>query len=71
MDENNIWHVLPQNDLKPHIENSVIRAIGLPYCECECRPEHMEVMGGMVIVHHSFDGREGVEWANEILNNKI
>jgi hypothetical protein len=25
--------------------------------------------GEIVVIHNSFDGREGVEWANIILNN--
>jgi hypothetical protein len=27
--------------------------------------------GEMVVIHNSFDGREGVEWANDILNKKL
>lgn len=64
----NIQHVYPVNDEREHDLTVNYRPIGLPYCACECRPEHKELENGaMVIVHNSWDGREGVEWANEIL----
>lgn len=54
-----VYHVLPVNDTKDH------RAI---YC-CWCVPEtHIEGLN-FVVTHNSFDGREGVEWANELLKN--
>lgn len=53
------WHVLPVNDVEEHEE--------LTTCKCEPRVEFIE--GDMLIIHNSFDGREGVEWVNEILNN--
>lgn len=37
-------------------------------CPCNPRLEYREdEEGKLVIVHNSFDGREGVEWAEEIL----
>jgi hypothetical protein len=69
IDPNNIYHVLPIDDEKPHKEITHFRPVGLPFCDCECKPEHIETEnGGMIIVHNSFDGREGVEWANETLS---
>jgi len=62
---NNCWHewdtyhVLPNNDIKNHTESY----------SCSCHPEIQTENGNVIIVHNSFDGREGVEWTNEILNN--
>ncbi len=54
-----IIHVTPNNDLKPHYESY----------QCHCEPS-LEIEGeNMVCVHNAFDGREGLEQANEILNN--
>jgi len=55
------WHVLPVDDLEPHEESTT--------CKCEPRVEH--VNGNMVIIHNSYDGREGLEWTSEILNNSV
>ena len=51
--------VTPVNDVKEHRESYV----------CHCLPEVKHESGNMIIVHNSFDGREGVEWAKGILNN--
>ena len=51
-----MYHVIPRNDLEEHIESEY----------CHCSPTLTEFG---IIVHNSFDGREGVEWAMEILNN--
>lgn len=54
-----IFHVLPDNDSQPHSEEST----------CVCHPKVIVVENGnIVIVHNSFDGREGLELANDILN---
>ena len=55
-----IVHVLPVDDLKPHEESST--------CKCEPRIEIVE--GGMLVVHNSWDGREWVEKANDILQKQ-
>ena len=63
-------HVVPNNDLKPHLTISVGKWPDQPKCICKCNPEHIPVEGGgLVIVHNSYDGREGLEWVNEILKN--
>ena len=49
-------HVTPINDLEEHEESST----------CKCQPSVIEENGELIIVHNSFDGREGVEWVNEI-----
>lgn len=63
--DNNIvgWgmiHVYPVDDLHEHT---------LVNCECACCPSmlHSED-GSCIVVHNSFDGREGLEQAKEILN---
>jgi len=55
-----IWHLLPTNDLKEHKEEST--------CSCEPKTEIIE-NGDILIIHNSFDGREAIEWTNEIINN--
>jgi hypothetical protein len=52
-----VIHVIPLNDLKPHRYSHV----------CHCIPEVECEDGNMVVVHNSYDGREGIEWAKEIL----
>lgn len=52
------WHILPVADIEPHDESST--------CKCEPAVQVME-FGDLIIIHNSFDGREGVEIANQIL----
>lgn len=54
-----IWHILPCNDIEEHDENTT--------CKCHPRVE-MQENGDMLVIHNSFDGREAIEMANEILN---
>ncbi len=60
MDEEVVYNIIPVNDVKEHSE----------YSTCECNPTIDIVNGVVIITHNSFDGREGLEMANEILNNK-
>ena len=54
--------ITPNNDIDEHDEFSTA-------CKCEpmviCEPDCE-----MVIVHNSFDGREAVEWAQALLEDK-
>jgi len=53
-------HIYPTNELKEHdIETTM----------CECFPKLEIVEGEMLIIHNSFDGREAVEFAKDILSN--
>lgn len=54
------WHVTPVGDLKDHIQSHL----------CDCEPKVTIEGENMVIVHNSFDGREGMEMTNEILNKQ-
>lgn len=56
--ELDVWHVTPINDLYKHIENGTV---------CPCSPYRKTVENCTIIVHNSFDGREGLEMAKEIL----
>jgi len=59
--KNNMIHVYPTNDLEQH---------DLEGTQCNCNPKVIiEPNAEIIIVHNSFDGREGVELANEILKN--
>lgn len=55
-------HVYPLDDIEEHdIETTL----------CKCEPRIIsDTDADIIVVHNSFDGREGVEWANDILNNK-
>lgn len=51
-------NIVPLNDLKEHTQDTT----------CECNPAIEESHGHIIVIHNSYDGREGVELANEILN---
>ena len=53
-------HVYPLNDIEEHdIETTL----------CKCEPRIIaESNSDIIVVHNSFDGREGIEWTNELLN---
>jgi len=51
-------NIIPRNDLKQHSEDST----------CNCEPRIIEESGELIIIHNSYDGREAVEMANEIIN---
>lgn len=68
IDPDKVYHVYPTNDLHEHILQCEYPPIGAPFCPCNCEPIWKEEGEGLLIIHNSFDGREGVEWANEILN---
>ena len=55
-----MFNVLPTNDLREHLNNS----------SCDCLPKVIFENGEMIVVHNSFDGREGLELYNELINNK-
>jgi hypothetical protein len=53
------WHVHPVNDLHDHNTESSI---------CNCEPNAQILPSGdILIVHNSYDGREGMEIVNQIL----
>ena len=52
------YHVTPNKDIHPHEQTTT----------CRCEPRVEMVNGNMVVIHNAFDGRVGVEWAEEILN---
>jgi hypothetical protein len=65
--DGSVTHVVPNNDLKPHVEDFQER--GLPACRCSCKPEikFFENPRYWIVIHNSWDGREVVEWAEDIL----
>ena len=44
-------NILPENDLKEHVESSI----------CDCNPSVEFENGEMIIIHNSYDGRELLE----------
>lgn len=53
-------HIYPIDDTHEHDINST---------NCKCGPEIIDDGIEAIVIHSSFDGREGVAWANEILGN--
>ncbi len=56
--KNEAIHIYPLNDLQEHVLHSL---------ECDCKPIIEFVNNTALITHNSFDGREGIELANEVL----
>lgn len=61
-----IQHVVPLNDIREHLIETDIQAGPACYCSCGVRFEPREGGCGFIVVHASFDGREGVERALEV-----
>lgn len=53
-------HVTPIDDLEPHTEDTT----------CKCQPKVIFENGEMIVIHSAFDGREGMEWVNEIFSSE-
>lgn len=53
-------HIYPNNDIKEHDFATT----------CECQPNVIEESGELICIHNSYDGREGLEMANELLKFK-
>ena len=71
-----IYHIVPINDLQPHTTESVSDycytnpegdLVCEPSCACLCSPKREQENGIWFFVHNSFDGREGLEWARDLL----
>jgi hypothetical protein len=57
-------HVYPLDDVKEHDISNTGNT-------CHCNPQVIiEPNSDIIVVHNSFDGREGLEWADDILNPK-
>ena len=57
----NYIHVVPVGDVEPHEERY------MEGYECKCEPKIEPCNGSVIVIHNSFDGREGIEIVNEIL----
>lgn len=68
----NIVQVIPLDDQSEHYEGIVWNDLPFgmePISRCQCHPTtEYQPNGNFVIIHSSFDGREGLEWATEILS---
>lgn len=53
-------NIIPINDEYDH-EHTIC---------CDCNPRMERANGWLEICHNSFDGREAVEWAEEIINGE-
>ena len=66
----NTWHIAPYQDINKHILECFYCKNGIPICNCKCKPRTEVVEEGkFLIIHNSFDGREGIEWVKDILND--
>lgn len=69
IDPSKVIHIYPKDEEDDHIIFLTYPAIGEPYSECKCEPWFKPLENGHIaVIHASFNGREGVEWATEILN---
>lgn len=57
-----VIHVCPVDEEKDHELQHIL------YPFCKCLPREEVVGDTLIIIHNSFDGREGLEMAKEILN---
>lgn len=63
----NSTHIIPIEDLQEHSEDMLV-FMGIPASKCACSPKIEPVtLDSCLVVHNSFDGREGLEMAKEIL----
>ena len=69
LSNDNIFYLFPTNDSEPHLLEVKYDEKCAPYCPCKCGPTCEFEGENLIVVHNSFDGREGVEMANEILKN--
>lgn len=66
--EDNIVHVIPLNDKQEHDEY-VCWPSEVPASGCRCGAiSELSKNNVFIIIHSSFDGREGLEWVKDILN---
>jgi hypothetical protein len=71
IDPSKVVHIYPQDEIDDHIIFLTYPPIGDAYSECVCCPTlESGPDGRLLVIHNSYDGREGVEWAKEILNSK-
>ena len=63
-----VIHIYPKDEEEQHIIFLTYPPIGEPYSECKCEPWFKPADNGYILViHASFNGREALEWAQEIL----
>lgn len=61
-------HVYPNNDTHEHTLISIATFGEVEWiCLCDCGPKLIIENDTPIFVHNSFDGREGVEWARELI----
>lgn len=72
--DSKILHIVPLNDSSQHYEATSFATeenkwTPYPSSICLCIPirKYVPETDGWILVHNSFDGREGLEWAAEIL----
>lgn len=63
------WQIYPDDEYYDHDMNVWDRGDETK-SECKCNPRLVIDYDTLFVVHNSLDGREAVEWVQEILNNK-
>jgi len=65
-----VIHIYPIDEENEHVIFLTYPVLGDPYSECKCEPWFKPAENGCtLVIHASFNGREGLEWANDILNS--
>ena len=67
---NTVIQVIPLDDQGGHTEDVKWESLPFddrPISRCICGASTKVENNKYIIIHRSFDGREGVEWVNEIL----
>lgn len=59
-----IWHVTPNNDLKPHQDGSTL------WCRCNPYVEK-QPNGNIIVTHNAYDAREFWEKEDELVHIKM
>lgn len=70
IDPDKVHHIYPIGEEDDHVLFLTYPTIGEPYSECKCEPCIKPLENCIAVVHSSFDGREALEWTEEILNQQ-
>lgn len=66
-------HVIPEDDLHEHSTEEGLDICGCWESKCACNPDKKVLdldLRTWLFVHNSYDGREAVEWANQVLTQQ-
>jgi hypothetical protein len=73
IESEHVRHVVPLDDPPGHIQTTHEEDYPFgpfPECDCRCKPRWEREGDVIIFIHSSFDGREALEWAMDILGEK-